>query len=209
MNMKRKFRIYRDFVKSFLDYGIAIIAFIILLPLFIVIMLILSIVNNGKPFFLQARNGKGGRVFHVIKFKTMNDRKDKQGNLLPDVERLTAVGNFIRKTSLDELPQLLNVVKGDMSLIGPRPFVAAYYPLYSDIQKQRFLVKPGITGWAQVNGRNTITWTKRLKYDVWYAQHVTLMLDFKIVLMTMEKIFNHSDVNQADGVTSEPFNSYN
>lgn len=207
--MKNKNQLYKFFLKPVIDYLIAGISFIILLPVFITLTIILYILNNGKPFFLQARTGKGERVFKVIKFKTMNDRTDKNGNLLSDAERLTSFGKFVRNTSLDELPQLLNVLKGDMSLIGPRPFIAEYLPLYSATQRRRFLVKPGITGWAQVNGRNTITWTKKLEYDVWYSENISLLLDVKIIFKTIGKMLRSDGVNQSEGVTAERFNSYN
>jgi undecaprenyl phosphate N,N'-diacetylbacillosamine 1-phosphate transferase len=189
--MNHSFLFYRDLVKPLFDYFVSLVILIVFSPLFLVLIILLAIVNKGKPFFLQSRTGKGEREFFVIKFKTMNDRKDKDGNLLPDVDRLTRVGNFIRKSSLDELPQLLNVLKGDMSIIGPRPFISQYLPLYSAVQRQRFKVKPGITGWAQVNGRNTISWTKRLEYDVYYAEQISFGLDFKIFILTIGKLFNH------------------
>src|SRR5690606_31873546 len=147
------------------------------------------VANNGRPFFLQPRPGKGGEVFKIIKFKTMNDKKDADGNLLSDAERLTPIGAFIRKTSLDEIPQLINVLKGDMSLIGPRPLLVQYLPLYNEFQKRRHEVRPGMTGWAQVNGRNTISWDKKFEYDVWYVDHLSFLLDMKILLLTIKKVF--------------------
>ena len=158
---------YVLFVKPLIDFIVALIVFTAVSPIFIIVVLLLSVANSGKPFFFQRRPGKNEKIFKVIKFKTMNDRKDKNGNLLPDAQRLTAIGNFIRKSSLDEIPQMLNVLKGDMSLIGPRPLLVEYLPLYNETQKKRHLVKPGITGWAQVNGRNTISWTQKFDYDVW------------------------------------------
>jgi len=207
--MRNFSRLYKNIFKPIFDYIIAGIALLLLLPFILLLTIILAMANNGQPFFFQERGGKKERVFKVIKFKTMNDRKDKAGKLLPDAERLTGVGKFVRKTSLDELPQLINVLKGDMSLIGPRPFLAEYLPLYSNFQRKRFSVKPGITGWAQVNARNTITWTQKLEYDVWYAENISFMLDVKILLRTFAKLINTRDVNQGEGITSEPFNSYN
>jgi lipopolysaccharide/colanic/teichoic acid biosynthesis glycosyltransferase len=170
--------------------------FIILLPVFIVVILSLLITNNGKPFFFQLRPGLHGKVFKMIKFKTMNDKKDNGGNLLPDSKRLTRMGKFIRKTSLDEIPQLLNVIKGDMSLIGPRPLLVEYLPLYNNYQKRRHEVKPGITGWAQVNGRNAISWEMKFEYDVWYVDHLSFLLDIKIFFLTIKKVFKSEGINQ-------------
>ncbi len=196
---------YRSFFKPLLDFLIALIGFIILSPIFIICVIFLMIANNGKPFFFQARPGKNGKIFKVIKFKTMNDKKDLNGNLLPDAERLTAVGSFIRKTSLDEIPQLLNVIKGDMSLIGPRPLLVEYLPLYSKEQSRRHVVKPGITGWAQVNGRNAISWEEKFKYDIYYVDHLSFALDFKIFFRTIEKVFKSEGINAADSATMERF----
>ena len=196
---------YKTLLKPFLDFIIALAGFIILLPVFLFIVVFLIIVNNGKPFFFQSRPGLHGKIFKVIKFKTMNDRKDKEGNLLPDDKRLTAIGAFVRKTSLDEIPQLLNVIMGDMSLIGPRPLLIEYLPLYDKVQKRRHEVKPGITGWAQVNGRNTISWGKKFEYDVWYVDHLSFFLDFKIVLLTIKKVFKSEGISSATAVTMERF----
>ena len=180
-------------------------AFIVLLPVFLVVMAVLAFANDGKPFFFQRRPGKDGKIFEIIKFKTMNDRKDARGNLLPDAERLTAAGSFVRKTSLDEIPQLLNVLKGDMSLIGPRPLLPSYLPLYNDFQRRRNEVKPGITGWAQVNGRNTISWEQKFDYDVWYVDHISFWLDMKILLLTVKKVFIREGITQDGHATSEEF----
>lgn len=196
---------YRHFLKPLLDYVAALAALIVLSPVFLFVMAGLYFANDGKPFFFQTRPGKNGRLFKIIKFKTMNDRRDAQGNLLPDAERLTPVGAVVRKTSLDELPQLLNVLKGDMSLIGPRPLLPSYLPLYNDFQRRRNEVKPGITGWAQVNGRNAISWEKKFEYDVWYVDHITLMLDMKIILLTIKKVFKSEGISQEGHVTSEEF----
>ena len=187
---------YRNFIKSIFDFIISLAAFIILLPVFLIVIILLLIANNGKPFFFQQRPGLHGKIFKVIKFKTMNDKKDTNGNLLPDSKRLTVIGTFVRKTSLDEIPQLLNVIKGDMSLIGPRPLLVEYLPLYNEIQKRRHEVKPGITGWAQVNGRNTISWDQKFKYDVWYVDNLSFLLDVRIFFLTIKKVFKSDGINQ-------------
>ncbi|MBD0286574.1 MAG: sugar transferase [Bacteroidota bacterium] len=200
---------YVHLFKPLFDFFVALTIFLLLLPLFLILTLVLSIVNGGKAFFLQERGGMHERIFKVIKFKTMSDKRDAHGNLLPDADRLTVFGKFVRRTSLDEIPQLINVLKGDMSLVGPRPFISDYLPLYSAVQRQRFLVRPGITGWAQINGRNAITWTKKLEYDVWYANNISLTLDIRIMIKTISKVFKTSDVNQSTMVTAERFNGYN
>jgi undecaprenyl phosphate N,N'-diacetylbacillosamine 1-phosphate transferase len=197
--------LYRDGLKRLIDFCVAFCALLVALPFIIIITIILAIANTGAPFFFQARPGRNERIFKVIKFKTMNDRKDKNGVLLPDNERLTAIGKFVRKTSLDELPQLMNVLKGDMSLIGPRPLLVSYLPLYSEEQKRRHLVRPGITGWAQVNGRNAIGWQEKFKYDVWYVDNLSFMLDLRIIWITLRKVFKGSDINASDTVTMEAF----
>lgn len=196
---------YGKFVKPFLDFVLALIAVVILSPLILVVWLGLTIANNGKPFFFQQRPGKDGRIFRIVKFKTMNDKKGANGQLLPDADRLTPVGKFVRKTSLDELPQLFNVLTGDMSLIGPRPLLPSYLPLYNDFQRRRMEVKPGITGWAQVNGRNTISWEKKFEYDVWYVDHLSFLLDAKIFLLTVKKVVVREGINQEGHETSEEF----
>lgn len=196
---------YRYFFKRVFDFTIALLAFSLLSPLFLSVTLFLLFANDGKPFFLQRRPGKGERIFRVIKFKTMNDRKDKNGQLLSDAERLTAVGAFIRRTSLDEIPQLLNVIMGHMSLVGPRPLLVDYLPLYNEQQRRRHDIRPGITGWAQVNGRNTISWQKKFEYDVWYVDHVSLSLDLKIMWLTIAKVFRSEGINSATSVTMEGF----
>ncbi|MEO9021795.1 MAG: sugar transferase [Ginsengibacter sp.] len=197
--------LYRKFFKPILDFIISLVAFIILSPVFLVVMVILLVANRGKPFFFQSRPGLHSKVFKVIKYKTMNDRKDKEGNLLPDSKRLSGIGKFIRKTSLDEIPQLLNVLKGDMSLIGPRPLLIEYLPLYSGSQKRRHDVKPGITGWAQVNGRNAISWEQKFEYDVWYVNNVSFSLDVKIFFLTVVKVFKSEGINSPTAVTMEKF----
>ena len=197
--------LYRNFFKPFLDFIISLVVFIILSPLFILIILMLFIVNRGSPFFIQVRPGKKQKEFRLIKFKTMNDRKDADGNILPDSERLTPVGKLIRKTSLDEIPQLLNVIKGDMSLIGPRPLLVEYLPLYDDFQKRRHEVKPGITGWAQINGRNTINWEQKFEYDVWYVDNLSFSLDIRIFFRTIKKVFVFEGISSATSPTMEKF----
>lgn len=196
---------YKHFFKIFLDFFIAFIAFIVLLPIFILVTIGLYFANQGKPFFFQKRPGKDEKIFRIIKFKTMNDKKDITGNLLSDEQRLTKIGKFVRTTSLDEIPQLLNVIKGDMSLIGPRPLLPEYLPLYNGIQTRRHEVKPGITGWAQINGRNAISWEQKFAYDVWYVDNISLMLDMKIFFLTLKKVFVREGINMQGQVTTEAF----
>ena len=197
---------YIKVVKPIADFFAALIGLILLSPLFLLITILLFIANNGKPFFFQLRPGKNGRIFKIVKFKTMNDKKDFNGQLLSDAKRLTAVGSFVRKTSLDEIPQLINVLKCDMSLVGPRPLLTNYLHLYSDFQNRRHEVKPGITGWAQVNGRNAISWEKKFEYDVWYVEHISFILDLKILFRTMLKVIKSDGINAANAATIEPFN---
>ena len=197
--------IYINIVKQLADRVVALLVFLVLSPVFLGVVILLAFANSGKPFFFQRRPGRNGRIFKVVKFKTMNDRKDKDGELLPDADRLTAVGSFIRKTSLDELPQMLNVIKGDMSIVGPRPLLVEYLPLYSDIQRQRHDVKPGITGWAQVNGRNTISWKQKFEYDVWYVRHISFALDFKILLLTVRNVLRSEGISSETSATMEKF----
>lgn len=187
---------YKPFLKRLIDFFGSLMGLLILSPVFIFVLITLTIANGGKPFFVQARPGKGGRIFKIIKFKTMNDKKDASGRLLPDADRLTFMGAFVRKTSLDEIPQLINVLKGDMSLIGPRPLLVQYLPLYSERQTKRHLVRPGITGWAQVNGRNAISWKQKFELDVWYVENLSFSLDLKILLMTIKKVFIREGINQ-------------
>ena len=203
--MSNSSSIYTGFFKRAIDLLVALIIFSVLSPVFIVVVILLAFANSGKPFFFQKRPGKHERLFKVIKFKTMNDRKDKNGELLPDAERLTAIGSFIRRTSLDELPQLLNVIKGDMSLIGPRPLLLEYLPLYNDIQRTRHNVLPGITGWAQVNGRNAISWKQKFEYDVWYVNNISFALDFKIFFLTIRNIVKSEGINSETSATMEKF----
>jgi lipopolysaccharide/colanic/teichoic acid biosynthesis glycosyltransferase len=194
-----------QFIKRYFDFIISLIAFVILSPIFLIITILLFITNQGSTFFFQLRPGKNEHIFKVIKFKTMNDKRNKEGYLLPDNERLTPVGRFIRKTSLDEIPQLINVIKGDMSLVGPRPLLVEYLPLYSLQQCKRHEVRPGITGWAQVNGRNTITWKKKFEYDVWYVDHCSFSLDLKILWLTLLKVLKSEGINSATAATMEKF----
>jgi lipopolysaccharide/colanic/teichoic acid biosynthesis glycosyltransferase len=203
--MRNNFNIYISFVKPILDFLFALLGLILLLPLFLIVTLLLTIANNGKPFFIQPRPGRNTQVFHIIKFKTMNDKRDAQSNLLADAARLTPVGKWVRKTSLDEIPQLINVLKGDMSLIGPRPLLTQYVHLYNEFQNRRHEVKPGITGWAQVNGRNTISWDEKFALDVWYVEHISLSLDLKILFKTLLKVIKREGINAADAATIEPF----
>lgn len=196
---------YKFFFKRAGDLFLSSFGFVTLFPIFLIITLLLLIANQGKPFFFQLRPGKNSKVFKVIKFKTMNDKKDKDGNLLSDAERLTTIGNFVRKTSLDEIPQLLNVVKGDMSLVGPRPLLVDYLPLYSAEQRRRHEVRPGITGWAQINGRNAISWNQKFAYDVWYVDNLSFCLDLKIIWLTVMKVFKREGISAEGHVTVERF----
>jgi len=200
---------YKNYIKRILDLILSLIGFIIISPIFFVITVILFFANNGKPFFFQQRPGKNEKIFKVIKFKTMNDNRDKNGNLLPDAERMTKIGNFVRSTSLDEIPQLLNVIKGDMSLIGPRPLLIEYLPLYNETQKRRHEVRTGITGWAQVNGRNTISWQQKFEYDVWYVDNLSFWLDLKIIFLTIKKVFVREGISSKTNATMENFTGNN
>jgi lipopolysaccharide/colanic/teichoic acid biosynthesis glycosyltransferase len=196
---------YSCFLKPLLDTCIALVAFIFLLPVFMLIFVFLWIANSGSSFFTQSRPGKNGTIFKIIKFKTMNDKKDVHGNLLPDDQRLTKIGQIIRKTSLDETPQLLNVIKGDMSMVGPRPLLPQYLDLYSIEQARRHEVKPGITGWAQVNGRNAISWEEKFQLDVWYVEHQSFLLDVKIIFKTFKKVFVSEGISQQGQATTTAF----
>lgn len=200
---------YKSVIKRLFDFFAAFTGFIILSPIFLVVTILLFIANQGKPFFFQPRPGKNGDIFKVIKFKTMNDKKGTNGKLLPDADRLTPVGAFVRKTSLDEIPQLLNVIKGDMSLVGPRPLLVEYLPLYNTIQKRRHEVKPGISGWAQVNGRNAISWDQKFAYDVWYVDNISFALDMKILFMTVLKVFKSEGISQDGQATMTKFEGSN
>src|SRR5690606_8357974 len=197
--------IYTLIFKRLFDFLAALIGLIIISPIFLTLVVILYYSNNGKPFFYQKRTGKFGNFFTIIKFKTMNDKTDENGNLLPALERVTKVGNFCRKFSLDELPQLLNIIKGDMSLIGPRPLLPQYLQYYNERQNRRHEVLPGITGWAQVNGRNTISWEQKFEYDVYYVEHLSFALDIKIILKTIDKVINRADINNSENVNMPEF----
>lgn len=197
---------YKSFIKPLFDFLVALTGSIILLPIFLIVTVLLFFANQGQPFYLQARPGKNGKVFKIIKFKTMNDRKGPTGELLPDEDRLTLIGSIIRKTSLDEIPQLINVIKGDMSLVGPRPLLTEYLPLYNAFQKRRHEVKPGITGWAQINGRNAISWEQKFTCDVWYVEHISLSMDIKILLMTILKVFKSEGINAVGRASMTKFN---
>lgn len=196
---------YKNYFKTLIDKILSLLGMVFLCPVFIVITFALLIDNKGKAFFTQDRPGKNGKIFKIIKFKTMNDKKDTSGNLLSDAERLTFLGSYIRKTSLDELPQLFNVLIGNMSLIGPRPLLPEYLPLYNSFQNKRHLVKPGITGWAQVNGRNAITWQKKFELDVWYVNHLSFWLDIKIIFLTIKKVFVSEGINAEGEATTIAF----
>ena len=200
---------YTNIIKPLIDFLAAFIGLLLLCPIFIIVTIGLFFANNGQPFFFQVRPGQHEQLFKIIKFKTMNDRKDKEGNLLPDAQRLTAIGKFVRKTSLDELPQLINVLKGDMSLIGPRPLLPQYLTLYTEEQMKRHELRPGITGWAQVNGRNAISWTKKFEYDVWYVEHCSLPLDLKILFRTIKKVIISEGINTNGQATTTAFNGDN
>ena len=197
---------YKLFLKRILDFLFALFGLVVLSPLLVIVTIALYFANEGKPFFFQLRPGLKGTIFKIIKFKTMNDKKDAVGNLLSDAERLTKMGSFVRKTSLDEIPQLWNVIKGDMSLIGPRPLLPEYLPFYNETQKKRHNLRPGITGWAQVNGRNAIGWSQKFEYDVWYVDNMSFLLDCKIVILTIKKVMKTEGINAVGTATMEPFN---
>ena len=201
---------YKHFFKRLFDFIISLIAIICISPILIVVTIWLHIANKGAgAFFFQERPGKDGKIFKVIKFKTMTDEKDTEGNLLPDAQRLTKVGKFVRSTSIDELPQLINVLKGDMALIGPRPLLVKYLPLYSPEQARRHEVRPGISGWAQCHGRNAITWTEKFKLDVWYVDHCTLWTDIQVIFITIKNVLMQKDINSTTSATMEAFNGNN
>lgn len=201
---------YSCFLKRFIDFVVVFLVLAIIWPILLSIVIWLHFANKGAgAFFTQERPGKHGEIFKVIKFKTMTDERDEDGNLLPDEKRLTKIGKFVRSTSIDELPQLINVLKGDMALIGPRPLLPQYFPLYSKEQARRHEVRPGITGWAQVNGRNAISWTKKFELDVWYVDHCSFLLDLRIIFLTIKKVFVREGINSNTSVTMEPFTGNN
>lgn len=196
---------YKNFFKPLSDYILSLLGLIILSPIFLIVSFALFFNNRGKVFFLQKRPGKNEKIFKIIKFRTMNEKRDSEGNLLSDTERLTTVGKIVRKTSLDEIPQLINVIKGDMSLIGPRPLLPQYIPLYNEIQRKRHLIKPGITGWAQINGRNAIEWNKKFDFDVWYVNNLSFSLDLKIMFITLRKVMKLEGINREGEATNSVF----
>ena len=201
---------YKDYFKRAIDFVLVLMALLVIWPFLLIIYIWLTIANKGAgAIFYQDRPGKDGKIFKVMKFKTMTDERDAEGNLLPDADRLTKVGKFVRSTSIDELPQLINVLKGDMALIGPRPLLVQYLPLYSKEQARRHEVRPGITGWAQCNGRNAISWTKKFELDVWYVDNVSLLTDIKVILITIKKVLMRADISQEGQATMEFFNGRN
>ena len=202
--------VYARYIKRIIDFCIAAVALLVLSPLLLVVTVWLHFANRGAgAFFFQERPGKDARIFKVVKFKTMTDERDAAGQLLPDEQRLTRVGRFVRSTSLDELPQLWNVVRGDMALIGPRPLLVQYLPLYSPRQARRHEVRPGITGWAQCHGRNAISWTQKFEYDVWYVDHLTFLTDIKVIWLTVKTVLTRSGISHEGSATMEPFNGKN
>lgn len=204
-NFKIRKDFYKFFLKPFYDKVLAFCILALLSPFIFLLILILTVTNNGKIFFIQTRAGKEGKPFKLLKFRTMNDRFDESGNLLPDVQRITNIGNFLRKTSLDELPQLINVLTGDMSMVGPRPLLMDYIPLYNERQKLRLSVKPGITGWAQVNGRNALSWKEKFELDVWYVNNLSFCVDVRILLKTFIKVIKMEGINSSVFETMKPF----
>lgn len=200
---------YPNIIKVSIDFVIGLFVIIVFSPLMLLFMISLAITNKGNPFFIQLRPGKKGKTFKIIKFKTMNDKKDAEGNLLPDEQRLTKIGQFVRKTSMDELPQILNVLKGDMSFIGPRPLLIEYLDIYTEEQNKRHLVKPGMTGWAQINGRNAITWCEKFELDVYYVDNVSFRLDVEIFFKSFRKVVESQGISAKNHVTTEKFNGKN
>lgn len=200
---------YRTAGKRIVDVIISFAAIVLLSPILIITIALLFITNKKQVFFRQQRPGRNGKIFHILKFKTMTDERDKNGYLLPDDQRLTKIGQFIRSTSIDELPQLINVLMGDMSIVGPRPLLVEYLPIYNSLQSRRHEVKPGITGWAQCNGRNSLTWSEKFDLDVWYVDHISFRLDIKIIVMTIGKVIYRSDISSSTSKTMEAFNGKN
>ena len=196
---------YKIFFKPLLDFVLSLLGIIVTSPIFLIVFIALLFANRGKVFFLQNRPGKNEEIFKIIKFTTMTNKRDAQGNLLPDEERLTSIGKLVRKTSLDEIQQLINVLLGNMSLIGPRPLLPEYLPLYNDFQKKRHLIKPGITGWAQINGRNAVEWEKKFKFDVWYVENMSFLLDLQIMFLTLKKVLKLEGVNREGEATNIAF----
>lgn len=210
MNIPQKRGFYRNYAKRCFDAVLSFVALVLLSPILLAVYILLRIVNGkAGAFFRQERPGKDGRIFRIVKFKTMNDHRDASGRLLSDAERLTRIGRLVRSTSIDELPQLWNVLRGDMSLIGPRPLLPQYLSLYSKEQARRHEVRPGITGWAQCHGRNAISWTEKFRLDVWYVDHVSLWVDLKIIFLTIKKVLIREGINEAGQATMEAFNGNN
>lgn len=204
LNQQQIIHMYKNFFKRLFDFTIVLMILLVVLPFLLIVTICLLFTNNGAgAFFIQERPGKNGKIFKVIKFKTMTDERDTEGNLLPDAKRLTKIGRFIRSTSIDELPQLINVLKGDMALIGPRPLLPQYLPLYSPEQARRHEVRPGITGWAQVHGRNLTKLSKKFEYDVWYVDHCSLWVDFKIICMTISNVLRRKDIGEGAETMAE------
>jgi len=201
--------IYSKIFKPISDFIFSLLGLLVISPVLILFTILLAIANKGKPFFFQKRPGKNSKIFRIIKFRTMTDSRDEQGNLLSDAQRLTAIGKFVRKTSIDEIPQLFNVLFGDMSIVGPRPLLPQYLNLYSERQNKRHLVRPGITGWAQVNGRNAISWTRKFEYDVYYVENMSFALDLNILFKTVKKVLISEGINTEDMATTESFNGKN
>ncbi|MGE0078227.1 MAG: sugar transferase [Bacteroidales bacterium] len=200
---------YKHFFKRIFDFSFAFIVLIILLPIILILVVVIKIQQGGSIFYIQERPGRHGRIFRALKFKTMTDTKDQYGKLLPDKDRITILGSFMRSTSLDELPQLLNIVKGDMAVVGPRPLLVKYLPIYNEFQNRRHEVRPGITGWAQVNGRNNISWTRKFEFDVWYVDNLSFWLDIKIIVLTVKKVIKREGVSKEGFATTEAFNGKN
>ncbi|MEL7221757.1 MAG: sugar transferase [Bacteroidota bacterium] len=198
-------QLYKHFFKRLIDFVLSTLGFVVLFPVFVGVSLLLLFANRGNPFFIQQRPGKNAKIFRVIKFRTMNNKRDENGQLLPDADRLTPVGKFIRSTSLDEIPQLINVIKGDMSLIGPRPLLVRYLDRYNAEEARRHEVRPGITGWAQVNGRNAISWQKKFTLDVYYVDHLSFTFDLKILFITLQKVLRREGISSGSSVTMEEF----
>jgi len=209
MSSATNFTAYVMYIKPIIDFILALLLVVITFPLVILLTLLLFIANNGSPFFFQLRPGKNEKIFKLIKFRTMNNRRGADGELLPDSVRLTKIGKFVRRTSLDELPQLFSVLKGDMSLVGPRPLLVEYLPLYNEQQRKRHNVKPGITGWAQINGRNALSWKQKFEYDVWYVENISPALDFKILFKTLQKVVKSDGITSATSATMEKFTGNN
>ena len=207
--LQKEFMIYRNIIKRIFDFVLAFVGIIILLPTFVLLIILLSVVNLGNPFFFQLRPGKNGQLFKIIKFKTMNDNKNIDGVLLPNNDRITTVGKIIRKLSLDEIPQLINIIKGEMSLIGPRPLLPEYLPLYNKVQNRRHIVRPGITGWAQINGRNSLSWSQKFEYDLYYVDNISFKLDFQILIKTFRNTILAKDINASKRITMVKFNGKN